>query len=80
MGVTMTPSERFDVRPQAKKAKWRNVDNVLDNARRAAVQAYSAFYAGADNQHEVFKAELELYDQLKHMYKNGGYKDDKETA
>ena len=73
----MTPSERFDVRPQAKKAKWRNVDNVLDNARRAAVQAYSAFYAGADNQHEVFKAELALYDQLMLMVKK---RDDKEAA
>ena len=73
----MTPMERFAIRPQAKKAKWRNVDNVLDNARRAAVQAYSAFYAGADNQHEVFKAELALYDQLRLMVKN---RDDKELA
>ena len=73
----MTPMERFAIRPQAKKAKWRNVDNVLDNARRAAVQAYSAFYAGADNQHLVFKAELELYDQLKLMVKK---RDDKEAA
>ena len=73
----MTPMERFAIRPQAKKAKWRNVDNVLDNARRAAVQAYSAFYAGADNQHEVFKAELALYDQLRLMVKN---RDDKEAA
>ena len=73
----MTPMERFAIRPQAKKAKWRNVDNVLDNARRAAVQAYSAFYAGADNQHEVFKAELALYDQLKLMVKK---RDDKEAA
>ena len=73
----MTPSERFEIRPQAKKAKWRNVDNVLDNARREAVRAYSAFYAGADNQHIVFKAELELYDQLKLMVKT---RDDKEAA
>ena len=73
----MTPMERFAIRPQAKKAKWRNVDNVLDNARRAAVQAYSAFYAGADNQHEVFKAELALYDQLMLMVKK---RDDKEAA
>ena len=76
----MTPLERFDVRPQAKKAKWRNVDNALDNARRAACQAYSAFYAGADNQHLVFKAELELYDQLKLQAETARARGDKEAA
>ena len=73
----MTPMERFAVRPQAKKAKWRCAASPLDDARREVCRAYNAFYAGADNQHDVFKAELVLYDQLKLMVK---LRNDKELA
>ena len=70
----MNAGERFDIRPQAKKATWRSAASLLDDARREVCRAYSAFYAGADNQHDVFKAELVLYDQLKLVVKT---RDDK---
>ena len=73
----MTPMERFAVRKQAKKATWRSAASPLDDARREVCRAYSAFYAGADNQHDVFKAELVLYDQLKLAVK---IRDDKAAA
>ena len=64
----MTPMERFDVRKQAKHATWRAAPSDLDDARRAYSGAVAAFYAGADNQHELFKLERTLYERLKFMF------------
>jgi hypothetical protein len=76
----MTPMERFDVRKQAKHATWRGAPSELDDARRAYIGAGAAFYAGADNQHDLFKVELALYAQLKGMFKSSIPPDDKTAA
>ena len=66
----MTPMERFEVRKQAKHATWRAAASPLDDARRAYSGPVAAFYAGADNQHELFAAELALYVELKRIFKS----------
>ena len=68
----MTPMERFDVRKQAKHCGWRAAPSDLDDARRAYIKAGAAFYAGADNQHDLFKVEQALYLELKRIFKSGG--------
>jgi hypothetical protein len=60
----MTPAERFDARPQDHAALQRAAPSTLDDARRAAARVYAAYFAGANNQHELHKVECTLYTEL----------------
>ncbi len=63
----ISPAERFELRPGAKRARLRAAASSFDDARRQAAACYAAFYAGADNQVDLFKAEIALYDELKKL-------------